>query len=68
MLAVEAAVDFPDAETSGSGSGLVVFAGGVGEGAFFFGTVLAEAGGFFRDFVCASAGEITVNASTHAMQ
>jgi hypothetical protein len=65
MLAVEAAVDFPDGETSGSGSGWAVFAGGVGEG-FFFGTALSVAAGFFRDFVCAAAGETTVNASTQA--
>ena len=64
---MDAAVDFPDGETSGSGSGLAVFAGGVSEGAFFFGTVLWAAAGFFRDFVWAAAGETTVNASTHAM-
>jgi hypothetical protein len=66
MLAVDAAVDFPDGETVSSGSGLVVFSGGVEEG-FFFGPALSVAAGFFRDFVCAATGETTVSASTHAM-
>ena len=66
MLAVDAAVDFPDGGTSGSGSGLEVFAGGVAGGVFFLGTALSVAAGFLRDFVCAAAAETVINASTHA--